>query len=142
VNRNNTHMTKTSQSPWRLSDVNKDYSMCGSYPRALVVPRLINDKEVLQCATFRSEGRIPSLTWGNGSHAGSIWRSSQPKVGLQGNQNSYDEKFLNLMAESASNIYGGGRQVTGERANRSNTRRGLCGPSNTRRGHHMNLRTC
>ena len=111
INRSQTHVTKTSQSPWRLSDVNKDYRMCSSYPRKLVVPRQINDKEILQCASFRSEGRIPSLTWGAALHSGSIWRSSQPKVGLQGNQNSSDEKFLNLMAEAASNIYGGGQHM-------------------------------
>ena len=47
-----------------------------------------------RCAAFRSENRLPALTWGNPRDGGSIWRSAQPKVGLQGNRNVDDERYL------------------------------------------------
>ena len=54
-----------------------------------------------RCAAFRSENRFPALTWGNSTHGGSIWRSSQPKVGLQGNRSLEDERYLNAIGEEA-----------------------------------------
>ncbi|GMH63205.1 hypothetical protein TL16_g03653 [Triparma laevis f. inornata] len=91
---------KAVPSPYRISTVNKDYSICHSYPRDLIVPRHITDDELIQVAAFRSEGRLPIMSWGNGSDSGSIWRCSQPKVGLQGNQNAYDEKILKIIGDA------------------------------------------
>ena len=45
---------------------------------------------------FRSEQRLPALTW-SGMAGSSIWRCSQPKVGLQGNRSSADEQYLKSM---------------------------------------------
>lgn len=33
-------------SPWRISDVNSNYSLCSSYPVQLVVPKDISDEEL------------------------------------------------------------------------------------------------
>ena len=55
-----------------------------------------------QCAAFRSEQRFPAMTWSNGLDGGSIWRASQPKVGLQGNRNVNDELFLKHIMEAAA----------------------------------------
>jgi hypothetical protein len=54
-----------------------------------------------RCAAFRSENRFPALTWGSATHGGSIWRSSQPKVGLQGNRSIEDERYLYAIGEEA-----------------------------------------
>jgi hypothetical protein len=58
-------------------------SLCGSYPDLLVVPQATPDQDLLAIAAFRSEQRIPALTWGRKRDAASIWRSSQPRVGMQ-----------------------------------------------------------
>ena len=79
--------------PWRLSPANAAYALCRSYPRDLVVPSSVADDRLAHVAAFRSEGRIPCLTWGRRGDAGSIWRSSQPRVGA-GNSSAADEGLL------------------------------------------------
>lgn len=68
------------RSPWRLSVANAGYEMCGAYPPVLVVPKEMSDEELSLSASFRSEGRLPVLTWGSRHSSASLWRSSQPKV--------------------------------------------------------------
>jgi len=51
------------ESEWRVSNVNSNYSKCGSYPGLIVVPRSISDEVLNNCFAFRSHGRIPALTW-------------------------------------------------------------------------------
>ena len=99
--------TSITQSPWTLwASVNSGYQMSATYPAVLVGPATLDERNVesqnviYQCAAFRSERRLPSLTWcGNGG--ASIWRAAQPKVGLQGNRSPADELFLRHIAESA-----------------------------------------
>jgi myotubularin-related protein 1/2 len=67
---------------WRVSNENSEYKLCDTYPKKLIVPTKISDEELYTIAAFRSGHRIPSLTWGSGSSAASIWRSSQPKTGM------------------------------------------------------------
>jgi len=101
-------------SPWTIIHANtKNYGLCSSYPSVLVVPRSIvgsddgNNFEgsgmgiLRRCAAFRSENRFPVLTWGSSEHGGSIWRSSQPKVGLQGYRSTEDERYLYAIGEEA-----------------------------------------
>jgi hypothetical protein len=102
-------MSKTSitQSPWILwASINSTYQLSPTYPAVLVGPATLDETKpeaqhvIRQCAAFRSEQRLPSLTW-CGTGGASIWRSSQPKVGLQGNRNPADELFLRHVGESA-----------------------------------------
>ena len=97
-------------SPWKIiQSLNSTYTLCPSYPSILVGPRQISDDSaegqrlLRRVAAFRSEGRMPVLTWGNAVDGASIWRSSQPRVGLQGNRSSADEHYLRTIAESAAN---------------------------------------
>ncbi len=96
-------------SPWRVSYINKDYSLCQSYPSVLVVPSRTPDHELFPIAAFRSEGRVPVLTWGRQRDNASIWRSSQPKVGMQQSTCSQDEDLLNVLAslQQATLVDGG-----------------------------------
>lgn len=96
-------------SPWTLTSVNSEYQLCSSYSATLVVPRGASEDrgkagtDILKgSAAFRSEGRLPSLTWGSSKHCGSIWRSSQPKVGLQTNRSSADEGYLQLLVDAVN----------------------------------------
>ncbi|KAL7449914.1 hypothetical protein ACHAWC_001921 [Mediolabrus comicus] len=104
----------THSTPWTVIHANaKNYGLCSTYPSVLVVPRSIVGSDdgnnldsggmgvLRRCAAFRSENRFPVLTWGSSEHGGSIWRSSQPKVGLQGYRSSEDERYLYAIGEEA-----------------------------------------
>ena len=112
-------------SPWApILTANANYGLCATYPNVLVGPRSIvgsgdvmdgssdtgsnvtsaNENNVgllRRCAAFRAGNRLPALTWGSSWHGGSIWRASQPKVGLQGNRSIEDERYLYAIGEEA-----------------------------------------
>jgi len=99
----------TGRGPWRaLTKVNASYNLCTSYPSYLVGPATVDDENteglrVLRgMAAFRSEGRIPTFTWGSSKDGGSIWRSGQPRVGLQGNRSPTDERYIGMIASCAA----------------------------------------
>lgn len=48
---------------WRLSEANEDFSLCPSYPRAVIVPRAVDDSAVARSARFRQGGRFPVLSY-------------------------------------------------------------------------------
>lgn len=48
---------------WRLSEVNKDFSVCPSYPPLVAVPKDIDDDSLRKVATFRHSGRFPVLSY-------------------------------------------------------------------------------
>ncbi|KAJ6661222.1 hypothetical protein lerEdw1_015359 [Lerista edwardsae] len=48
---------------WRLSYVNKDFSICPSYPPIVTVPKSIDDESLWKVATFRHGGRFPVLSY-------------------------------------------------------------------------------
>ena len=94
--------------PWKIfTQLNGQYQLCQSYPSVLVGPASLDENNpdavrLLQnCAAFRSEQRLPALAWGSGIDGASIWRCSQPKIGLQGNRSSADELVLKHIMEAA-----------------------------------------
>lgn len=48
---------------WRLSEVNKDFTVCPSYPPLLTVPKDIDDESLCKAASFRHGGRFPVLSY-------------------------------------------------------------------------------
>lgn len=92
--------------PWRLSDVNTSYCMCASYPELLIVPSSIGDGLLANAATFRSEARVPTLSWASTADSASIWRCAQPKVGVQGNKNESDEALVRAIATQGDPPHG------------------------------------
>lgn len=90
---------------------NTNYALCNSYPSWIVVPRkfvtdsdstlitLETRKQLKRCASFRSENRLPALSWARDANSAGIWRCSQPKVGIQGNRCPEDEHFIRCMGE-------------------------------------------
>lgn len=48
---------------WRLSEVNKDFSVCPSYPPLVAVPKDVDDDTLRKAATFRHSGRFPVLSY-------------------------------------------------------------------------------
>ncbi|KAH1230269.1 Phosphatidylinositol-3-phosphatase myotubularin-1 [Glycine max] len=89
---------------WRISSVNCNYTMCQSYPFALVVPKIISDDEVLQASSFRARCRLPVVSWCHPLTGAVVARSSQPLVGLMMNMRSnMDEKLVAALCSKLDN---------------------------------------
>ena len=48
---------------WRITNVNKDFTVCASYGPTLIVPKAITDEQIIQSAQFRDGGRFPVLSY-------------------------------------------------------------------------------
>eukprot|EP00112_Aurelia_sp_Birch-Aquarium-sp1_P025334 Seg837.12 transcript_id=Seg837.12/GoldUCD/mRNA.D3Y31 product="Myotubularin-related protein 2" protein_id=Seg837.12/GoldUCD/D3Y31 len=80
---------------WRITEVNRDYKLCDTYPAVLGVPSSCSDEDVLKVASFRSRSRIPALSWLHPTNSASITRCSQPNNGVGGmKRNKDDEKYI------------------------------------------------
>ena len=95
--------------PWVIyAQLNTQYSLCPSYPAILAGPASIDETSqdsfriLQQSAAFRSEQRLPALTWSSGVDGASLWRCSQPKIGLQGNRSAADELLIKHIQEQAA----------------------------------------
>ena len=87
---------------WRISDINKEFKLCSSYPRYLVVPKDVVDKDLESVANFRYSRRIPTIVWRHRKNGCVIARSSQPEVGWLGWRNNQDEHLLHSIAISCA----------------------------------------
>ncbi|CAM6099841.1 unnamed protein product [Calypogeia fissa] len=97
---------------WRISEVNKDYSMSPTYPSHLIVPSSVSDEEVLQAAVFRARGRLPALSWRHGGNGAVLARSAQPLIGIMMNSRSNaDEKLVAAMSPSIANGFSQSRKL-------------------------------
>lgn len=56
-------VSRLQQDRWRLSTVNGDYSVCPSYPPAVIVPKDVDDATLRKVAKFRQGGRFPVLCY-------------------------------------------------------------------------------
>lgn len=80
---------------WRITTQNSSYTLCATYPFALIVPKGISDEEVQQASTFRARCRLPVISWCHPGTGAVLARSSQPLVGLMMNMRSNaDEKLV------------------------------------------------
>lgn len=46
-----------------MSRVNQNYTICPSYPRAVVVSKCVDDETLAAAASFRQGGRFPVLSY-------------------------------------------------------------------------------
>lgn len=79
---------------YRITDVNRNYAMCPTYPPQLVVPSSLSDSEIMSVAEFRSKGRLPICCFVHPQNTASIWRCAQPKRGILNTQHANDERYL------------------------------------------------
>nr|CAI5868685.1 unnamed protein product [Callosobruchus analis] len=79
---------------WRISHVNRTYSVCSSYSSVLVVPKSIDDDTVVASANFREGGRFPILSYKH-ENGTVLLRSSQPLLNGSNRRCKADEKILN-----------------------------------------------
>nr|XP_048297686.1 myotubularin-related protein 7 [Myodes glareolus] len=67
---------------WQLSDVNREYRVCDSYPTELYVPKSATAHIIVGSSKFRSRRRFPALSYYCRESHASICRSSQPLSGF------------------------------------------------------------
>lgn len=69
---------------WRISDINKNFELCNTYPRFIIIPSEFKDIDLESVAKFRYFRRIPTAVWRHIKNGCFIVRSSQPTVGWFG----------------------------------------------------------
>lgn len=90
---------------WRLSNVNRDYSVCPSYPPAVIVPNSIDDDTLRKVAKFRQGGRFPVLCYHHRKNGMVIMRSSQPLTGANRKRCREDELLLQAVIDGSDKGY-------------------------------------
>ena len=84
---------------FRKTSLNENYLLCNTYPTYLITVASITDNNLKESAQFRTKQRLPALSYYYYNSRGTIWRSSQPKTGLSGNRNIFDEELINKIIE-------------------------------------------
>ncbi|CAJ1367182.1 unnamed protein product [Effrenium voratum] len=86
-------------SDWGVSELNRSYKLCSSYPSCLVLPRRMPDQALREVAAFRKRGRLPAMSWCGGPELGfaSLWRCSQTTEGLIGTKCVEDQSMINAI---------------------------------------------
>lgn len=87
-------------SSWRICEVNKDFKLCSSYPKYILVPHNISDEALHNVSSFRSSRRIPAIVWRHKKSGAVIARCSQPEVGWLGWRNTKDEQLIKAIADA------------------------------------------
>jgi len=87
---------------WRISEVNKKFDVCSTYPEYVIVPKSISDEQLKKISAFRSSKRFPSVVWRSKKNGAVIARSSQPNVGLWARRLNEDELLLRAIADAAN----------------------------------------
>ena len=83
--------------PWRVAKVNAGFKFAPTYPARFVVPTAMSDESLFRVRNFRSKGRVPALCWWDrASLGGSIWRCSQPQVGLSSTCKADEDMLLHI----------------------------------------------
>lgn len=77
---------------WRVVE-NKDYELSRSYPRYLALPRLLTADQIRAAAAFRSQGRLPVITYRHRATDAVLTRAAQPLVGLT-QKTCYEDTYL------------------------------------------------
>ncbi|XP_045919585.1 myotubularin-related protein 9 isoform X2 [Micropterus dolomieu] len=90
---------------WRLSTVNTDYSVCPSYPPAVIVPKNTDDDMLKKVAKFRQGGRFPVLCYYHRKNGMVIMRSSQPLTGANKKRCREDEHLLQAVISGSDKGY-------------------------------------
>ena len=82
---------------WRITQLNKAYKLCDTYPPLLVVPAGVSDELLMEEAECRSRRRVPVLCWRSPITGVSITRCSQPCTGLKGKILDVDQQYLEFV---------------------------------------------
>ncbi|KAG9478523.1 hypothetical protein GDO78_013526 [Eleutherodactylus coqui] len=84
---------------WVLSDLNKDFKVCSTYPTCLVVPKEASESTIIGSSKFRSRERFPVLSYYHKDNNAVICRCSQPLSGFS-TRCVEDEKMLEIISKA------------------------------------------
>ncbi|KAJ8375607.1 hypothetical protein SKAU_G00061870 [Synaphobranchus kaupii] len=87
---------------WQLTDVNRDYKVCETYPRDLYVPITASKPIIVGSSKFRSKGRFPVLTYFYHEKKAAVCRCSQPLSGFSA-RCLEDEHMLQAISKANHN---------------------------------------
>ena len=109
--RQGVHTTTSRDSPtgdWRLDlVVNKDFSLCATYPQMLGVPARATPQQMTAVAAFRNRQRLPVLCYRSPVSGAALLRAAQPRPGLLQRRSVEDERWVDLIRTAS-----GGRLST------------------------------
>mmetsp|Transcript_10506 Transcript_10506/g.17615 ORF Transcript_10506/g.17615 Transcript_10506/m.17615 type:complete len:568 (-) Transcript_10506:33-1736(-) len=80
---------------------NGNYKLCRTYPRYLVMPRGMDQASIIECSRFRTQNRLPTLSYFFRGTACSIWRSSQCMNGIMNRRSPEDEKMIEEIGKTS-----------------------------------------
>jgi len=89
---------------WRLTYVNSDFQVCPTYPRAVIVPKSVDDEMIVAAAKFRDGGRFPVLSYRH-DKGSVLMRSSQPLTGPSSRRCREDETLLKAVIGASNRGY-------------------------------------
>jgi myotubularin-related protein 6/7/8 len=81
-------------SQWRITNINKSYQFCETYPATMAIPSAISDITLKYAGAYRSKNRIPALSYYHPINKCTITRSSQPLPGFRSHRSPQDEVLL------------------------------------------------
>uniref|UniRef100_A0A672Q3R3 Myotubularin-related protein 6-like n=1 Tax=Sinocyclocheilus grahami TaxID=75366 RepID=A0A672Q3R3_SINGR len=87
---------------WQLTDVNREYKVCETYPRDLYVPITASKPIIVGSSKFRSKGRFPVLTYFYQEKKAAVCRCSQPLSGFSA-RCLEDEHMLQAISKANHN---------------------------------------
>uniref|UniRef100_A0A0N4ZP14 Myotubularin phosphatase domain-containing protein n=1 Tax=Parastrongyloides trichosuri TaxID=131310 RepID=A0A0N4ZP14_PARTI len=92
---------------WSISDLNRNYSICETYPSILCLPRdAVNkgNEYIKSISEGRVNGRLPVLSWYDKIKKSAILRSSEPCT-FNKNEKERDEEYLDFVIAANENSY-------------------------------------
>ena len=105
-----------SDSKFCLSDKNKDYSLCDTYPNLIVIPSVFNNDEITKVATYRTKNRFPILSYCYNTNKNKnkkmgiksyLYRSAQIKTGgIIFKSKNLEVEYLNKIMDMENNDKG------------------------------------
>ncbi|XP_041670283.1 myotubularin-related protein 6 [Cheilinus undulatus] len=87
---------------WQLTNVNREYKVCETYPRDLYVPITASKPIIVGSSKFRSKGRFPVLTYFYQEKKAAVCRCSQPLSGFSA-RCLEDESMLQAISRANHN---------------------------------------
>ena len=98
-------MNRRSQNmQFRISEVNKGFGVCQSYPERIIVPVTVTDDDLVQSSKFREGGRFPVVCFIHEAKQTTLVRSSQPLLTSMNRTSPKDYHVLALSAPHNKNI--------------------------------------
>lgn len=87
--------------PWRICNINEDYRFSPTYPSKIIVPSQVSDTLLTHAVKYRSQGRIPALTYYYKKTGCTITRSAQPLTGLTKQRSVQDERLASEIFQAS-----------------------------------------